>query len=55
MLFSPCARSFFATVSYAVRWGLPVEGTELLLIMDVGAQVDCQLVALCGLTRVLSR
>ena len=55
MLFSPCARSFFATVSYAVRWGLPVEGTELLLIMDVGAQVDCQLVTLCCLTRVLSR
>ena len=55
MLFNPCARSLFAAVSCAVRRRLPVEGTELLLIRDVGAQVDCQLVTLCGFTKVLSR
>ena len=55
MLFSPCARSLLATVSYAVRRGLPVEGAELIFIRDVGAQVDGQLVARCRFPKVLKR
>jgi hypothetical protein len=55
MLFSPCARSLLAPVSCTVRRGLPVEGAELLLIRDVGAQVYCQLVARCRFPKVLKR
>ena len=32
-----------------------MEGTELLLTRDVGAQVDCQLVARCRFAKVLKR
>ena len=55
MLFSPCTGSFLAPVSCAVRRGLPMEGAELLLIRDIGPQVDSQLVARCRFPKVLKR